>query len=241
MAILRRSKDRKVTNAVTPGGAAAVANSFGLPSGNLYSCPAETEVCGKVCYASRIEKVRAAVRNILLDNFNLLRAMSREDMVSALSDMVSEFEAESDKRGARRAFRIHWSGDFFSEEYALAWGDVIARHSGTQFWVYTRVAFAAVALHKASLPNLALYFSTDRANEPIGAMLRKTYGIRLAYLADTFQEAEGAMRSITGRPGAKCPENARQIALITPEGSACIRCGLCVDGKADVRFSASKR
>lgn len=239
--MLKRSKDRKVTNGVTASGAPAVANSFGLPAGKDYSCPGETEVCGAVCYAGKLEKVYKGVRNALEHNFNILRVMSREDMVSALSDMVSDFERESDKRGVRRAFRIHWDGDFFSEDYALAWREVVRMHSGTQFWVYTRVAFAAVALHKASLPNLALYYSTDRVNAPVATMLRKTYGIRLAYLADTFQEAEGAMREITGRPGAKCPENAGRIALITPEGSACIRCGLCVDGKADVRFSASKR
>lgn len=239
--MLKRSKDRKVTNGVTASGAPAVANSFGLPAGKDFSCPGETDVCGSVCYAGKLERVYKGVRNVLETNFNTLRVMSREDMVSALSDMVSDFERESDKRGVRKAFRIHWDGDFFSEDYALAWRDVVARHTDTQFWVYTRVAFAAVALHKASLPNLALYFSTDSANEPIGAMLRRTYGIRLAYLAETFQAGEGAMRSITGRPGAKCPENAGQIDLITPEGSACIRCGLCVDGKADVRFSVSKR
>lgn len=239
--MLKRSTDRKVTNAVTAGGNPAIANSFGLPAGKDFSCPGETEVCGSVCYAGKLERVYKGVRNVLEANYNALRTMSHADMVSALSDIVSDFERESDKRGVRKAFRIHWDGDFFSEDYALAWRDVVALHTGTQFWVYTRVAFAAVALHKASLPNLSLYFSTDSANEPIGAMLRRTYGIRLAYLAETFQAAEGAMRSITGRPGAKCPENAGQIALITPDGSACIRCGLCVDGKADIRFSVSKR
>jgi hypothetical protein len=239
--MLKRSKDSKVTNAVTASGKAAVANSFGLPAGKAFSCPGETDVCGAVCYAGKLERIRPNVRNVMVNNLDTLRALDYAGMVEALSSMITDFEAESDKRGVRRAFRIHWDGDFFSEDYALAWAEVVRRHSETQFWVYTRVAFAAVALHKASLPNLALYFSTDDANAPIGAMLRRTYGIRLAYLADTFQSGENAMRSITGRPGARCPENAGQIALITPEGSACIRCGLCVDGKADVRFSASKR
>ena len=54
--MLRRSKDRKVTNAVSPNGKTPlIANTFGLPSGKAYSCPGATSVCEKICYAGKLE------------------------------------------------------------------------------------------------------------------------------------------------------------------------------------------
>jgi hypothetical protein len=49
------------------------------------------------------------------------------------------------------------------------------------------------------------------------------------------------MKELTGKVGAKCPENNKQIPLISTNGSACVSCKLCVYGKADIRFSASKK
>jgi hypothetical protein len=238
---LKRSKDRKVTNAVNASGKAPViANSFGLPSGKAFSCPGATEVCELICYAGKLEKVYKGVRDVLVHNFETLRALDFDGMVEALSDMVADFERDCDKRGADKLFRIHWDGDFFSDDYAEAWRVVIARHADVRFWVYTRVVSAAVMLHKAALPNLSLYFSADSENAPVAAMLRKTYGIRMAWLAENFQTGQAAVKALTGKPGAKCPENAGRLALIAPEGSACVRCGLCVFGKSDVVFSRSK-
>lgn len=239
---LKRSKDRKVANAVNGSGTApSIANTFGLPSGKEYSCTDATEICELVCYAGKLEKIYKGVREVLLHNFETLRSLDHDGMVIELSIMVSDFERESAKRGAAPLFRIHWDGDFFSPEYAAAWKAVIASHGDVQFWVYTRVASAVVALHKADLPNLSLYFSADDANFPVAEMLRRTYGIRLAYLAENFQTGQARMKALTGRPGAKCPENAKRLALITTEGSACVRCGLCVWGKADVVFSRTKK
>jgi hypothetical protein len=108
-----------------------------------------------------------------------------------------------------------------------------------QFWVYTRVATAAVILKDIS--NLSLYYSTDDENKNIAAELRNEHNTRLAYLGKTFAVTETVMKELTGKPGAKCPENAKRIPLISTNGSACVSCGLCVFNKADIRFSASKK
>jgi len=64
---LKRSMDRKVTNAVSKNGKTpTIANTFGLPSGKAYSCPGETSVCSKVCYAGKLERVYKGVREVLL-------------------------------------------------------------------------------------------------------------------------------------------------------------------------------
>jgi ferredoxin len=239
---LKRSKDRKVANAVNAAGkVATIANTFGLPSGKAYSCPGATGVCETICYAGKLEVVYKGVRDVLLHNFEILSSLDVDGMVAELSGMVEDFKRDSVKRGATPLFRIHWDGDFFSDDYAEAWRVVVARHADVRFWVYTRVVSAAVMLHKASLPNLSLYFSADEENAPVASMLRRTYGIRMAWLAENFQVGQAAVKALTGKPGAKCPENAKRLALISPEGSACVRCGLCVYGKADVVFSRSKK
>lgn len=235
-AVLTRSKDRKVANAVSPNGKRPlIANAFGLPSGKAYSCPGATGFCEKICYSGKLELIYKSVSNVLLRNYDALKDASRAEMITLLSDMIAEFTADCDKRGAPKLFRIHWDGDFFSPVYVAAWHAVIAANPDVRFWVYTRVQTAATYLHKKKLDNLALYFSGDPDNIEVARYLA-TQGIRVAYVDQTFAAGKSAL------PGAvRCPENNRALPLIDDKGSACARCGLCIRGQRDVLFSASKK
>jgi hypothetical protein len=237
---LKRSNDRKVANLVTKNGKqAAIANTFGLPAGKNFSCPGATSVCESVCYAGKLEKLFPGVKTNLLHNWALLKDASNDTMVSLLNEMIVEFKADCVKKDAPMLFRIHWDGDFFSDAYAYAWKTVIDKHADVQFWVYTRVKSAALILKDVS--NLSLYYSTDDENKEIAFDLKTNSKVRLAYLGKTFSATENTMKELTGKPGAKCPENNKSIPLISSNGSACVSCGLCVYGKADIRFSASKK
>ena len=239
-AMLKRSNDRKVANAVSKNGKTpTIANTFGLPAGKAFSCPGATSVCESVCYAGKLEKVYKGVKAVLLHNWELLKNADHDTMVSLINEMIVDFKKDCDKKSADKLFRIHWDGDFFNDTYAYAWKTVINNHSDVQFWVYTRVATAAVILKDIS--NLSLYYSTDDENKNIAAELRNEHNTRLAYLGKTFAVTETVMKELTGKPGAKCPENAKRIPLISTNGSACVSCGLCVFNKADIRFSASKK
>ena len=236
---LIRSKDRKVTNAVSPNGkTATIANTFGLPAGKDYSCPNQTPTCAKVCYAGKLEKVYKGVRAVLLSNWEQLKDANQETMETLLQEMISDFRKDCDKRNADKLFRIHWDGDFFNDTYTLAWKNVILNNTDIQFWVYTRVPTAAKML--TGIENLSLYFSTDTDNKDEAVLLSKQ-GIRLAYLADTFAIGQADMKEMIGRVGAKCPENKKAIPLIDSNGSACVKCSLCVYNKADIVFSAKKK
>ena len=237
---LKRSNDRKVANLVTKNGKqAAIANTFGLPAGKNFSCPGATSVCESVCYAGKLEKLFPGVKTNLLHNWELLRNADNDTMVSLLKDMIAEFVVDCNKKNAPKLFRIHWDGDFFNDIYTYAWKTVIEDNADIQFWVYTRVKSAALILKDIS--NLSLYYSTDDENKEIGHELKRDNNIRLAYLGKTFAVTESTMKELTGKPGAKCPENMKSIPLISNAGSACVSCGLCVYGKADIRFSASKK
>ena len=237
---LKRSNDRKVANAVSPNGkTATIANTFGLPAGKNYSCPGATSVCEKVCYAGKLEKVYKGVRENLIHNWNLLKDADHDTMENLLQDMINDFKADCDKRNAPKLFRIHWDGDFFSDEYAFVWKHIVLNNPDIKFWVYTRVASAANILK--DIDNLSLYYSTDSENKDIAIKLNKDKGIKLAYLADTFAIGQADMKEMIGKPGAKCPENKKAIPLISKEGSACVVCSLCIDNKANIVFSAKKK
>ena len=237
---LKRSKDRKVANAVTPNGKqASIANTFGLPAGKAFSCPGATSVCESVCYAGKLEKVFPTVKVNLLHNWALLKDADGETMVRLLNEMIIDFKADCVKKDAPMLFRIHWDGDFFNDTYAYAWKVVIDKHSDVQFWVYTRVKSAALILK--DIENLSLYFSTDSENVKVGVDLKNNQGVRLAYLAKNFAIGKADMKEMIGKPAAKCPENNKQIPLISQAGSACVSCKLCVYSKSDIIFSATKK
>lgn len=237
---LKRSNDRKVANAVSPNGKTpTIANTFGLPAGKAYSCPGATSVCESVCYAGKLEKIYKGVRENLLHNWSLLKDEDTQGMYTLLSEMIAEFKADCVKRNAKMLFRIHWDGDFFNDTYTNAWKTVILNNPSIQFWVYTRVKSAALILKDTA--NLSLYYSTDSENVKIGVDLKNTHGIRLAYLAKNFAVGQADMKAMIGKVGAKCPENNKQIPLISTKGSACVSCSLCVYSKSDIVFSSSKK
>jgi hypothetical protein len=237
---LVRSKDRKVANLVNKGGTQPlIANTFGLPSGVQYSCPGATSVCEKICYAGKLEKVFKGVRQVLLTNWEQVKDADRETMITLLFEMISEFVEDCEKRGAEKLFRIHWDGDFFNEDYTYAWRYVMLQFPDVQFWAYTRSAFAVPIL--IDVENLGFYFSTDSANRVLGIHLKKKFGIKLAYLANTFAEGKEDFLTIQDKSAIPCPENNRKIGLISTEGSACVRCSQCVFARNDILFSASKK
>lgn len=243
---LKRSKDRKVANLATKGGAVAIANAFGLPAGLAGSCPGMTSECEKVCYARRTEKQYKAVDANVRHNFDLLSNTDAAGMLALLDSMIGDFVAECEKRNADKKFRIHWDGDFFSREYAQAWAHICVMYPDVQFWVYTRSFVPALNVLDiiVGIDNLAVYLSVDSVNMPDAAKALITYGaqVRIATLTDYTDEGKDVINALrNNKPGAACPENIKRIPLITAAGGACITCGLCVDGKADVRFAKKKK
>ena len=241
--MLTRSKDRKVTNLVSPNGKSAVlANAFGLPAGKSYACPGATSFCERICYAGKLEKIYSGVKNVLVSNFEQLLYADYLDgidgMCYLLSAMVKEFVSDCERRNAPLKFRIHWDGDFFSRDYATAWSEVVRYFPNVQFWVYTR-SFDVVDII-SGIDNLTVYLSADVENFESANDTASAYGVRMATVADTFADAKQLMAYQTDK-SYPCPENGKRIPLIDVKGSACVRCGICVEGRGDVLFSVKKR
>lgn len=243
--MLRLSTDQKTTNSATASGNVRIKNAFGLPSGKEFSCPGQTSICGKVCYAGRLEKAYKGFGAVMLSNWDAITQMTPREMREALSALIADFVKQCDKWNADKIFRIHHDGDFFSRDYADAWAYVCRAFPDVQFWVYTRSFTPGINVVDliADIPNLSVYLSVDTDNMRYARAITDEYpSVKLAALMQTMGEAAGMIRGIREdvRPGAACPENIGRIPLITAEGGACKTCDICVSGKADVRFAIGK-
>ncbi|ASN73085.1 hypothetical protein SEA_WARPY_262 [Streptomyces phage Warpy] len=236
--MLKRSHDRKTANRANGAGTASlIKNAFSLPSGKAYSCPDATGVCETVCYAGKLEKQYPAFRDLALHNWELMRKATISEMISMLTDMIAEFVNECEKHNVSKVFRWHADGDIFSSDYAYALAETCKAFPDVQFWIYTR-SFGFVA-YLENVSNLSVYLSVDSENKEAALGTQEIYPfVRLAYLAETHEQGKEFMLAETGKPGAICPENAKRIPLITKDGGACVTCGLCIFGKADIRFAS---
>lgn len=240
MSSLKRSGDRKTTTlADRQGKRPLVKNAFGLPAGREYSCPGETDFCGRVCYGKKTERYLPAVSRLLHHNFDLLSGADSGAMTILLTEMITDFVKDSDRSGARKWFRIHWDGDFFNDSYTRAWSNVIRDFPDVQFWAYTRVLDAVRILATPKFDNLGLYFSADKDNFG-DARAARELGVKIASLGVTFEEASLVHYYVdpSTRVG-RCPEVAGKIPLITPRGGACASCALCPTAKVDITFATS--
>jgi hypothetical protein len=253
--VLHFSRDRKVAPKGYWGGmhkgkdrgwVASIANSFGLPAGT--SCPGQTPFCVS-CYAVNAENYSPAVKAAMAHNLALLLdCRGNIDAMAALLDVgVTAFERAFDKTGlpeADRVFRIHWDGDFFDENYALAWRQVMLAHPDIAFWTYTRSFTPPVDVVPilAGVENLALYLSTDEFNWQRAHDVASRFDVRLALCGIDFRTAREMALDSPGPAPRVCPENRGTLPLMDDNGrGACVECRLCIRGTADIIFATSKR
>jgi hypothetical protein len=235
--MLKRSNDRKTATMSNEAGTQSlIKNAFSLPAGRNYSCPGATSVCDGVCYAGKLERQYPAFLAVAMHNWEVLNDPN-QDMALNLMVMIESFRVECEKREAKKLFRWHADGDIFSADYAKAIALCAQVFTDVHFWIYTR-SFEYVQ-HIVGYDNLSVYLSVDSENEAAALETKKEFpNVRLAYLSDSYEKGKEWMMENTDKPGAKCPENAKQIPLITKNGGACVTCGLCIFGKADIRFSS---
>lgn len=241
MGELRLSRDRKVAPVGSFQASRArwiptIRNSLGLPAGD--SCPGRTGFCVS-CYGVRSEQSAGVLGALRANHALLLEAETIGAMHELLDRAVSRFVRSARRMGLPPEdllFRIHWDGDFYSEDYACAWGLTIHAHPEVRFWAYTRSFTDEVDVVPIldGLPNLALYLSVDAENAArAGEVLAAWPYARAALCADVEEKARDLL---PGRRSVACPENVGRVALMTDGRGACATCRLCPDAVVDVRF-----
>jgi hypothetical protein len=126
--------------------------TFSLPS--RFTCPGATSWCLSHCYAWRFERIWPNCRTAYARN--LVLSWNTRRFVRAMLDRISE---------DLPALRIHVSGDFYSEPYALAVWHIAAKRPLTRFWGYSRswtIPTLLPALERVrALSNFQLFASVD--------------------------------------------------------------------------------
>lgn len=126
--------------------------TFSLPSKT--TCPGASKWCLRHCYAWRYEQIRPSCKKAYADNLRLAQDTDHfaKQMIGVLPRIMT-------------AFRIHVSGDMFSEDYVNAWVKITRAFPKTRFWGYTRswcVSEMETALKRLrDRPNVQLFASVD--------------------------------------------------------------------------------
>lgn len=242
--VLKLSSDRKVTPKARWEKAKkrwkpVVQNAFGLPAGPA-TCVGLTPFCDD-CYVIPIANMYPNARMLLEHNLKELQDADQAGMVLLLDEMVQEFKKQATKHGTDKLFRIHYSGDFWSRAYTLAWAEVIRKNPDVQFWSYTRSFMYVEDLKE--LDNLTLYLSVDQFNvEAAKVCYSRHPWVMLAFNGYTWKETEEVARHFPmERRGPRCPELTKHTPMVNDDGvGACIQCMLCIRGVNNVRFSVKR-
>lgn len=211
-------------------------NTFGLMHGrpeNGGTCPGSTMGTGgclslkregginATCYVDKLVKAYPNFGKVLLRNTNLLKDKSQAEMEAVLTETVQAFILHN--KGKNLFFRLHTSGDFFSEEYAEAWAATITKFPQVQFWTYTRSLWAVPRLMDCR--NLAIYISSDNANYAEAKLVfdvcRPGHGnVGICYMGNIGTQP-------TGTRWVVCPEVSGKLKNDNSKG-ACSKCQLCM-------------
>jgi len=123
------------------------------------TCPAATRYCTRVCYAQRHHFRNPEVQ---LSHFRNFLATLRDDFPKIMTALLRYEE----NFNTVKIFRIHVSGDFYSEKYIRQWRIIAENLPDWRFYAYTR-AWLVPNLRKAveseliTLSNFTVYASTD--------------------------------------------------------------------------------
>jgi len=168
---------------------------------------------------AKITQIYKAVGNVLQKNTDLLVGKTYDEMVVVLTNTFQNFTDANDKK--HWYFRLTYSGDVFSEDFARAMATSCAKFPEVKFWMYTRSFQFVHILVQAS--NLAVYLSIDPVNIELGrqvyeSLRYKHNNIGLAHL--------GEPKDIKDVKFVKCPETYGKISN-TDQRGACSVCKLC--------------
>lgn len=95
------------------------------------TCPGCTKTCTSKCYAKKAERL---YRGVLACREQNLTDSKQEIFVSSL---ISEIQRMT-KRKSYKYFRIHESGDFYSQEYLDKWFEICRAFPDIRFLAFTK-------------------------------------------------------------------------------------------------------
>lgn len=204
-------------------------NTFSLRSGlpkHGGSCSGATEGpggCVGVCYDCNLRKLYKAYATVEDENFELLKNATYAEQLQIVQNTINKWLLTEGLEDPY--FRIHTGGDFFSEDYARAWSEVISATPEVKFWTYTRSLFAVPIL--VSCKNLTLMLSADPVNIDRVVEVYEKYkhhpNLAVAWMGDMVPSNFPSDRNTL-----VCPAVTKKLKNTEQQG-ACSRCRACID------------
>jgi hypothetical protein len=103
---------------------------FNLPA--KLTCPGSTEFCRSKCYACKAERIWPAVLPYRTRNFEASKSSS------FVNDICIELEKIQSSKKATKFFRLHESGDFYSQAYLDKWSAIAKIFPSVKFLAFTK-------------------------------------------------------------------------------------------------------
>lgn len=101
--------------------------TWSLPTG--VACPNSTPMCERYCYAKKAERFRKQVLPCRVHNYE---ESQRESFVPGMIRVL-------ERRRKLEFFRIHESGDFYSQEYLEKWLEICKAFPNTRFLAFSNM------------------------------------------------------------------------------------------------------
>jgi len=180
---------------------------FNLPT--RITCPGSTKCCRDICYAKCQEKFyHHVVPQYRASMYEMAKSSKFKDILIAaltVETLTSDI----------RAFRIHESGDFFSQDYLDAWVSIIRAFPQVKFWAYTK-SYMLDFKEALKLKNLNLRYSVDPTTEHLPKQ----------------KMAKAVVATDRPRGSITCPST-----LTKKHAIKCVRdCRLCLDTNKTIHF-----
>jgi len=200
--------------------------NFSLPCKD--TCPGKTTLCEEICYVDGFHR-------------SAREAYQRNYEASLLSTFHAEVIAKLRRvRSRDKVFRIHVSGDFYTQVYIQKWILIARALPDWKFFGYTRSwrvpEFLPHLERLRSLPNVVLYASTDSPQEE---------GQPGWLVAQLFEDNPSVLRCkeeifndlIKQRYNVQSREDIERIAEENELRSIkCDTCRWCIDGRGNIAF-----
>jgi len=188
---------------ISPGNLRMKIPTFSIPSG--ITCPNSTKLCEQFCYAKKAEKLYPNVLPSRKRNYNETHDWKFvKETVKWILDKKPEY------------FRIHESGDFYSQEYLDEWMFIAILCPNTRFLAYTQMYDLDYSIKPS---NFTVYWSVwpDSKGVPVDGLH--------AYVID---DGTGKVKKYKTK-GHICKKG-------HGNDLTCDQCKYCFEGKGDVQF-----
>jgi len=132
-----------------------------IPIADMFflTCPATTGYCSRICYA---QKYNFKMHHVQMSQFKNFLASLRDDFPKIMVALLRYME----NFNTVKIFRVHVSGDFYSERYIKYWRSIAEELRDWRFYTYTRIWLiprlrSVIESELMPLNNFIIYASTD--------------------------------------------------------------------------------